>query len=188
MSQSVKSNERSTSSTEETFLFQSEIGLFLVYLFVRTAPLVAVVFYFTSYLVAALAGLLLLVGLLWAAKRNNHRFLLTPNSLQIKSSFWSKGTIQNYPYSTIEQVTIKWANNSNKRQWLGVQDQTGNWKRFRCDWLHQQDPPSVDEHDDDTPQHELFELLDEEDFYQGSIQQMAYILQQKGISVHILPS
>lgn len=170
-------------SSSKVLVFKSEIGLFLSYLLVRTAPLVALAFYFTSFGGALITTVLLLLILLWAARRHNYRFTGQAEALLIEPSFWATSPPIYYSYQNIQAATIKCSNRQDRRQWLALQDQTGHWKRFRCDWLHEQDPPSVDEHDDDTPQHELFELLDEEDFYQGSIQHLAYFLQQKGISV-----
>ncbi len=180
MSQSARNNAAK--------VFQSEIGLFLVYLLVRTAPLVAVVFYFTTVTAAVVVAIVLLAVLLWAARRNNHQFILHSTSLAIKTGFGAFGAPISYSYHQIQQAAVKLANRHDKRQWLALQDQTGRWKKYRCDWLHQQDPPSVDEHDDNTPQHELFDLLDEEDFYEGSIQQMAFLLQKKGIFLQLAAS
>jgi len=184
MSQSARS--KTLNSKLESLIFESEIGLFLVYLLVRTAPLVALVFYFSTWHWAIIAALLLMIMLVWAARYHNHRFLCHSTTLSIMPSFWYWGSPNTYVYTSIQQATLKIASRQDKRQWLALQDQTGNWKRFRCDWLHQQDPPSVDEHDDDSPQHELFELLDEEDFYHGSIQHLGYFLQQQGISVQVI--
>jgi hypothetical protein len=184
MSQNARN--KASKSNLEPLTFQSEVGLFLVYLLVRTAPLVAVVFYFSNWLWAILAALLLIIVLIGAARYHNHRFLCQPSTLSITPSFWYWAKPATYTYTSIQQATLKIASRQDKRQWLALQDQTGTWRRFRCDWLHQQDPPSVDEHDDDTPQHELFELLDEEDFYHGSIQHLGYFLQQQGISIQII--
>lgn len=184
MSQSAKS--KTLNPELESLVFKSEIGLFLVYLLVRTAPLVALVFYFSNWLWAIIVALLLMILLVWAARYYNHCFLCHPTTLSIMPSFWQWSSPKTYTYTSIQQATLKIASRQDKRQWLALQDQAGNWKRFRCDWLHQQDPPSVEEHDDDRPQHELFELLDEEDFYHGSIQHLGYFLQQRGISIHII--
>lgn len=174
-----------STSSKEQLVFQSEISLSLAYLFVRVAPLVAFVFYFTTPFWTLLTALGLSFLLLWAARQHNYRFVGQANNLQIAPSFWSSDPPIHYSYSNIQAAAIKISSRQDKRQWLALKDQTGQWRRFRCDWLHEQDPPSVDEHEDTTPQHELFELLDEEDFYQGSIQHLAYFLQQKGISVHL---
>lgn len=190
MSQSAKSKALKTteSALEKPLLFKSEIGLFLAYLLVRTAPLVAVVFYFTHLFWTIIAAVLLIILLVWAARHHNYQFLCSKEQLQIEPSFWKFQAPISYPYSSIQQAQIKIASRQDKRQWLALKDTTGSWKKFRCDWLHEQDPPSVDEHEDDTPQHELFELLEEEDFYQGSIQHLAYSLQQQGIVVQLTTS
>jgi hypothetical protein len=183
MSQSAKNNPSATvvASAAAPIVFQSEVGLFLVYLLVRTLPLVAVVFYFTTWVEAALTALGLVLLLLWTARRHNHRFTVHATHLEIAPSFWPFSKPHTYSYKALTKVAVKIAHRGDRRQWITLHTTTQQTQRYRCDWLHQQDPPSVDEHDDDGPQHELFDLLDEEDFYEGSIQHLVVLLQKKGV-------
>jgi len=89
-----------------------------------------------------------------------------------------------FDYTSIQFIEIKYAKEKDSRQWLSIYlKKTKKPLHFRCDWLHMQDPPDEDEDDHGQPEHELFELLEDEDFYEGSLQQLSVELNNRGLQV-----
>ena len=68
------------------------------------------------------------------------------------------------------------------RQWLQIQTKD-TVICFRCDWLHRQDPPEDEDDHHEQPEGELFELLEDEDFYKGSIEQLLDLLRNQKIDL-----
>ena len=107
MSQSAKSKalKSTINFPEQSIIFKSEIGLFLAYLLVRTAPLVAVVFYFTNVFWTIVAAVVLITILVWAARHHNYQFLCSAEQLQIEPSFWKFQAPTVYAYSSLQQAS-----------------------------------------------------------------------------------
>ncbi|BDS14803.1 hypothetical protein [Aureispira anguillae] len=172
---------------QKTLHFQSTVSVFLIYLILKAAPLVAVVYYFSDWSIATPVAIVLLLTILIYSALTNHDFSIEHQQLTIVPSifFWKKAIY--VPYATIEQIEIKYAHERDNRQWLTIfsNDKTGQLqaKKYRCDWLHMQDPPDEDDDDHGHPEHELFELLENEDFYQGSLEQLAHELTIKGVTI-----
>lgn len=169
---------------EKSLQFQSTVSVFLTYLILKTAPLVAVVYYFFTWQLALLSAVILLLIILAHSAYTNHNFSLHKDNLRISPSIPVGQQTYHFDYTSIQGIEIKYAKEKDSRQWLTVYlKKNKKLFRFRCDWLHLQDPP--DEHEDDHGQleHELFELLEDEDFYDGSLQHLSHELQNRGIPV-----
>ena len=170
--------------------FKSTVSVYLTYLIFKAAPIVAVVYYFTNWYWAIPTSIALLVIILIYSGTNNHHFDLTPNSLVVHPilSFWKKPV--KFQLEEIQTLSIKYAAEKDSRQWLEVtQKTTSTTQKFRCDWLHLPDPEEDDDHHDHdhgSSSHELFELLEDEDFYNGSLQHLADSLKTAGITVQEL--
>jgi len=166
--------------------FKSTVSVYLTYLIFKAAPLVAVVYYFSDWNWAALTAVLLLIIILIYSGLTNHHFELSDRSLITHPIllFWKKRT--EFPLDSIKNIQIKYAVEKDSRQWLIVTtNQASKALKFRCDWLHLPDPDEEDDHDHEhgPDSHELFELLEDEDFYQGSLQHLADNLKKAGIAV-----
>lgn len=166
--------------------FQSTVSVFLTYLILKAAPITAVVYYFFDWQFALASAFVLLGVILCYSGFSNHHFSLDKAQLNIHPSlfFWQK-TIR-IPYKTILSIEIKYSSEKDGRQWLNIttNDSTSTQEnKYRCDWLHMQDPPDEDEKGHGHPEHELFELLENEDFYEGSLEQLSHLLQQRGIKI-----
>lgn len=172
--------------TKQTLEFRSNTGIFLWYAIAKWLPLVAVVYYFSTLLVTLITAALLLAFVLLYSGLTNHWFSLEQDTLLIHPVllFWKP--IQRFPLTKIDQIQIKGFHEQDRRQWLSILTQNSQTPvKFRCDWLHLQDPPEEEEHahEHEHPEHELFELLEEEDFYEGSLQHLAQELSKQNISV-----
>ena len=169
---------------ENNLQFQSTVSVFLTYLILKAAPLVAVVYYFFTWQLALLSALLLLLVILIHSACTNHDFSLSEHHLIISPSIPLGQKNQQFDYSSIQSIEIKYAKEKDSHQWLNIHlKKTKKHLQFRCDWLHLQDPPDEDEDDHGHPEHELFELLEGEDFYKGSLQQLSTELRKKGLSI-----
>lgn len=169
---------------ENTLQFQSTVSVFLTYLILKTAPLVAVVYYFFTWQLALLSAVILLLIILAHSTYTNHNFNLHKDGLSIAPSIPIGQQTHSFDYTSIQSIEIKYAKEKDSRQWLVVYlKKNKKLFRFRCDWLHLQDPPDEDEDDHGQLEHELFELLEDEDFYKGSLQHLSNELQNKGIQV-----
>lgn len=172
------------STTQLTF--KSAVSVYLTYLFFKAAPLVAVVYYFTNWYWAILAAIILLIVILIYSGHTNHHFEVNNHKLLVHPilSFWKKQT--EFPFDSITTVQIKYAVEKDNRQWLVITtNKTTTPLKYRCDWLHLPDLEDDDEHDHEhgPESHELFELLEDEDFYSGSLQHLADSLKKVGIVV-----
>jgi hypothetical protein len=169
---------------ENTLQFQSTVSVFLTYLILKAAPFVAVVYYFFTWQLALLSALVLVGIILIHSAYTNHNFSLNKHSLTISPSIAFGQKMHRFDYSSIQSIEIKYAQEKDQHQWLTVHlKETQKLLRFRCDWLHIQDPPEEDEDDHEHPEHELFELLENEDFYNGSFQQLSNELRNRGVQV-----
>ncbi|CAA6808637.1 MAG: Unknown protein [uncultured Aureispira sp.] len=114
----------------------------------------------------------------------NHNFSLNEHRLTISPSIFLGQRTQHFEYTSIQSIEIKYAQEKDQRQWLCIHlKNTKQQQLFRCDWLHMQDPPDEDEDDHGHPEHELFELLEGEDFYKGSLQQLSHELSSRGVQI-----
>lgn len=169
---------------KNTLQFNSTISVFLTYLIIRGAPLVAVIYYFFTWQWAVVTGLILLIAILIHSAYTNHNFSLSNQKLTISPSISLGQKTHTFDYTSIRFIQIKYAKERENIQWLTIHlNNAPKPIRFRCDWLHVQDPPDEDEEDHGHPEHELFELLEDEDFYEGSLQQLSNELRKKGINV-----
>ena len=173
---------------QQPLTFQSAISVFLTYLVLKTAPLSALVYYFHSWEAALIVQLFLFIIILIYSGFNNHHFSLEEKQLIVYPALFFWQAKQAIPYTNIVAVEIKYASEKNNQQWLLVYFKKSPIKglptKFRCNWLHMQDPPEIeDDHDHGHPEHELFELLEDEDFYDGSLEQLADELRKKGLKV-----
>lgn len=169
---------------KNTLQFNSTISVFLTYLILRVAPLVAVVYYFFTWQWAIIVGLILLIAILIHSAYTNHNFSLDNKRLQISPSIPLGQKVHTFDYTSIKFIQIKYAKERENVQWLAVHLKNASKPiRFRCDWLHVQDPPDEDEDDHGQLEHELFELLEDEDFYDGSLQQLSDELRKRGLNI-----
>ncbi len=169
---------------KNTLQFKSTVSVFLTYLIFRTAPFVAAVYYFFTWQLALLTGLILLLIILIHSARTNHNFSISNQSLTVLPSIPLVQKPQSFDFASIQGIEIKYAREKDNHQWLTIyRKEAPNTLRFRCDWLHLQDPPDEDEDDHGHPEHELFELLEDEDFYAGSLQQLRDELRNRGLRV-----
>lgn len=173
---------------QKTQHFQSAVSVFLIYLVFKAAPITAVVYYFFDWQWALFSAVLLLSIIFVYSGLTNHHFSLGSEQLTIRPSlfFWKKPL--SIPYQDIGSIEIKFSGEKDNRQWLKITSTNAGktalkMKQYRCDWLHMQDPPDDEDDDHGHPEHELFELLEEEDFYEGSLEQLSNELQTKGLSV-----
>lgn len=171
---------------QQTLKFQSTVSVFLVYLVLKAAPISAVVYYFYNWQASLLTAVLTLVIILIYAGRSNHDFSLSSTELIIQPSIFIWRPTQYIPYVNIQGIEVKYSAGRDNRQWLLVhyEDRQNNRisKKYRCDWLHMQDPPDDEEHHDE-PEHELFELLEDEDFYNGSLEHLSNELRDRGLRI-----
>ncbi|WP_052597965.1 hypothetical protein [Aureispira sp. CCB-QB1] len=171
-------------SVQHTLQFQSTVSVFLTYLILKAAPAVAVVYYFFTWQLAILSAVLLLAIILAHSAYTNHNFQISKHDIQISPSISITQQVQTFDYKSIEYIEIKYSQEKDNKQWLAIQlKNNSKIHRFRCDWLHMQDPPDEDEDDHGHPEHELFELLEDEDFYEGSLQQLSTELRNRGVEV-----
>jgi hypothetical protein len=169
---------------ENTLQFQSTVSVFLTYLILRVTPFVAIVYYFFTWQLALLIALVLLVIIIIHSARANHNFTINHQSLNIRPSIFFGQKSHSFDYTSIKTIEIKYAREKDNHQWLAIHfKETSKILRFRCDWLHMQDPPDEDEDDHGHPEHELFELLEDEDFYAGSLQQLSQELRNRGVQI-----
>lgn len=169
-----------------TLKFTSTVSVFLTYLILKAAPISAVVYYFSNWQYALLSGIVLLIVILLYSGLTNNHFSLTPTHLIVHPSlfFWKKDL--EIPYSEIHSIQIKYAVSKDNRQWLAIRKTAREKPQiYRCDWLHQQDPPEEDEddHEHGSASHELFQLLEDEDFYDGSLEHLANVLRSQSVLV-----
>jgi hypothetical protein len=169
---------------ENTLQFKSTVSVFLTYLILKVAPFVAVIYYFFTWQLALLTALVLLGIILIHSAYTNHNFSLNKHSLVISPSIPFGQKTYNFDYQSIQSIEIKYAQEKDDHQWLTIHlKKTKKLLCFRCDWLHMQDPPEEDEDDHEHPEHELFELLEGEDFYDGSLQHLSNELRNRGVQV-----
>ena len=169
--------------------FNSSSGVFLIYLILKTAPLVAVVFYFYNWEMSLLTAFVLSAAILLYSGSTNHNFVLSENNLSVKPVlfFWHRE--RSILYSEIENAEIKFSVGKDNRQWIlihykdSVKVKTS--QKFRCDWLHRQDAEDDedDDHDHDHSGNELFEMLEDEDFYEGSLEHLRDELKKNNLTV-----
>lgn len=163
--------------------FQSSTSVFLTYLIFKASPVVALVYYFFNWPLALLSAVLFLASILIYSGKNNHHFTVDSERLIIHQSlfFWIKDA--GISYKEIKSIEIKYANEKDNRQWLLI-DALGKKKYiYRCDWIHTQDPPEDEDDHHQLPEGELFELLENEDFYKGSLNELADVLREKKLDV-----
>lgn len=176
MSQSVKNKPH-------TLLFAADVQVLSWYNWARVLPVLALVYVCTN--IWWMLGAALLIGLVWTywIWKNNHRFILSEYHLHIERPFWGHKSLDRIPLQQLDRVHIRLAQGWDQRQWLDLYQTDGTHMRWRCDALHEQDPPDADDHHHahDMPEHELFALLEEEDFYWGSLQHLAACLYQQGV-------
>lgn len=169
---------------QKSLHFQSTVSVSLTYLILRTAPLVAVVYYFFTWQLALLTAFLLLLIILIHSTYTNHNFSINEDTLTISPSITFGQKTHSFDFSSIQFIEIKYAQEKDQRQWLKIHfNKRKTHLQFRCDWLHMQDPPDEDEDDHGHPEHELFELLEGEDFYNGSLEQLSHELRNRGLQV-----
>ncbi|MBL4649924.1 MAG: hypothetical protein JKY03_09340 [Aureispira sp.] len=169
---------------ENTLQFKSTVSVFLTYLILKAAPFVAIVYYFFTWQLALLSALVLLGIILIHSAYTNHNFSLNKHSLTISPSIAFGQKTHSFDYQSIQSIEIKYAQEKDDHQWLMIRlKKTKKLLCFRCDWLHMQDPPNEEEDDHEHPEHELFELLEGEDFYNGSLQQLSNELRNRGVQV-----
>ena len=182
MSQSAKSKALDGWKPQ---VFEADLEILHWYGWLRFLPLLAVVYVVSNLWVAlALAPLLLLVWWLWTW-RAHHRFILTNNTLEVHRPFGPiRHPLHNISLNELARAEIRIGQGWDQRQWLVLHFANQTQQQWRCDALHEQDPPDEDDHHD-VPEHELFELLEEEDFYEGSLQHFAALLRQKGVPTAI---
>jgi hypothetical protein len=150
----------------------------------KAAPLVAVVYYFFTWQLALLCAVILVLMILIHSAFTNHNFSLDKQCLSISPSIPLGQKKHTFDYTSIQSIQIKYAQEKNQHQSLSIHlKKTKKLLHFRCDWLHTQDPPDEDEDDHGHPEHELFELLEEEDFYEGSLQHLCNELRKRGVKV-----
>jgi hypothetical protein len=167
---------------EKILHFQSTVSVFLTYLILKAAPLVAVVYYFSTWQWALLSAFILLLIILIHSAYNNHNFSINDDSLTISPSMPFGQKTHCFEFSSIKSIEIKYAQEKDQQQWLRIHfKKTKKLLHFPCNWLHMQDPPDEDDHE--HPEHELFELLEDEDFYDGSLQQLSHELRNRGVQV-----
>lgn len=162
--------------------FQSETSIFLSYLILKIAPLIALIYYIYNWNYALLALIALIIIIISHSKKNNYHFRLEEKNLVIYQSLSFRKKEISIPYEQIKSIHIKYAKEKDSRQWLKINTIKQNNHCYRCDWLHTQDPPSEEEHHE-LPEGELFDLLAEEDFYKGSLNELGDLLTTKGILV-----
>lgn len=159
--------------------FKSPVGVFIFYHSIKALTFSAFVLYFLDfYYFAVSIGFMLLVILI-NAYRNNVCFFITEKALIVKDVFFGR-VLTKVLFKDIKKIEIKFSHEKDQRQWLALsyhKDVKIVSKKFRCDWLHHMDA-SIADHDDSL-EHELFELLKDEDFFTGSIHQLFKICQQK---------
>lgn len=165
-----------------TKTFQSTTSVFLTYLIFKAAPIVALVYYFSCWEYAFLSAIVLFVAIITYSDRTNHNFRLEEERFVVLPSlfFWKKEF--GIAYKEIKSIRIKYAQEKDSRQWLEIEALGKQNYRYRCDWLHTQDPPD-EEDDHELPEGELFEILKDEDFYKGSLNELEDMLRTKGVLV-----
>jgi len=169
---------------ENTLQFKSTVSVFLTYLILKAAPFVAIVYYFFTWQLALLSALIVLLLILIHSAHTNHNFSINNHHLTIYPSIPVGQKTQTFDYKSIQSIEIKYAQEKDDHQWLMIRlKKTKKLLCFRCDWLHMQDPPNEEEDDHEHPEHELFELLEGEDFYNGSLQQLSNELRNRGVQV-----
>ncbi len=169
-------------STQKPLPFKSAAAVFVSYLFIRAAPLTALIYYFSNAYYAFFSACLLGSLILLYALKYNHHFLISQKQLVVSSIGLIGQKKWYFDYDKITAVSYKLADDKDNRQWLCIETKT-NRQLFRCDWLHRQDPPETEDDQHQHPEGELFELLENEDFYKGSIEQLLDLLGIKNIEL-----
>jgi hypothetical protein len=169
-------------STQKPIPFKSAAAVFVSYLFIRAAPLTALIYYFSDAYYAFFSAFLLGSLILLYALRHNHHFLMHQKQLVVSSIGLIGQKKWYFEYDKITAVYYKLSDDNDSRQWLCIEIKK-NSRLFRCDWLHRQDPPETEDDQHQHPEGELFELLEDEDFYKGSIEQLLDLLRAKNIEL-----
>lgn len=168
--------------------FKSASSVFISYLLIRAAPITAFVFYFSNWQDATIAALLLCITIISYAMRNNHNFAIHNNQLIITPILfqWKKDKL--IELDKTKKVKVKLSDDKDARQWLEFicKDKIPESTRYRCDWLHRQDPPEAEEDHHEHPEGELFDLLEDEDFYKGSAEHLIDLLHAEGVVVEFI--
>ncbi len=163
--------------------FAADVQVLSWYSWARALPVLALVYVCTN--VWGMLGAALFLGLGWTywVWRHNHCFVLDEQVLFIERPFWGQDPVYRVALDQLASVHIRLGQGLDQRQWLDLYQPDGSHTRWRCDALHEQDPPDADDHHHahDLPEHELFALLEEEDFYWGSLQHLAACLYQQGV-------
>lgn len=186
MSQSVKNNP---APPQHGVVFAPQMRIAWWYGTLRLLPLIALLHYYVgSWLTLPLSTLLALAWTYWLWA-NNHRIRLHQGQLSAFRPFLLPFRTDTTPVlqlslAQLQRVNIRLGQGLDQRQWLDFYTDEGIHHRLRCDNLHEQDPPEIDDHEHhDQPEHELFALLNDEDFYEGSLQHLAALFHQQGVSV-----
>ena len=162
--------------------FRSAASVFVSYLLIRAAPITALVFYFSNWQYTLIAAGLLSTIVLIYALRSNHHFTLHAEALIVTNIAKIGRKSWQFPYCQIENIRYQLSSEADPRQWLQIQTKD-TVICFRCDWLHRQDPPEDEDDHHEQPEGELFELLEDEDFYKGSIEQLLDLLRNQKIDL-----
>lgn len=178
----------SSVSSSHSTQFKSASSVFISYLLIRAAPITAFVYYFSNWQAAFIVAILLCILIICFAMRNNHNFAIHNKQLIITPILfqWKKDKL--IELDKMEKVMIKLSDDKDARQWLHFydKDQQSDSLRYRCDWLHRQDPPEAEEDNHEHPEGELFDLLEDEDFYQGSAEHLIDLLRAEGINIEFI--
>jgi hypothetical protein len=172
---------------EEVKKFNSSSAVFLTYLIIKTAPLVAVVFYFYNWEMSLVSALILSVIILIYSGSTNHNFTLRENNISVKPVlfFWRREL--SILYTEINNAEIKFSVGKDSRQWVLIHYKDSlkikASQKFRCDWLHRQEAEEDEEEKHDHSGNELFEMLEDEDFYEGSLEHLRDELNKNNLSV-----
>lgn len=168
--------------TQKPIPFKSAAAVFVSYLLIRAAPLTAFIYYFSDGFYALLSAFLIATLILLYALKCNHHFLIHRKQLIVSRIGLLGHKKWYFDYDKITAISYKLADDKDSRQWLCVK--SSNRKvLFRCDWLHRQDPPEAEDDQHQHPEGELFELLEDEDFYKGSIEQLLDLLQEQNVEL-----
>lgn len=175
MSQSAKSN------STVPYVFVPDVAVERWYGWARLLPILALAYLAGGWQLLLMLAVGLPLGWLYWVWSHNHRFVLTDTHLTIYHPFGNPTPLHRVSFDQLASVSIRLGRGWDQRQWLDLYTIHKVHTRWRCDALHEQDPPEPDDHHHDHPEHELFALLEEEDFYEGSLQHFASLLRQRGI-------
>ena len=172
-------NDQVMNELPNNYIFKSPVGVFIFYHCIKALTFSAFVLYFLDFYYFSVSIGFMLMVILINAYRNNVFFIITEKELIVKDVFFGS-VLNKFLFNDVEKIEIKFSFEKDQRQWLALRyhkDTKIFSKKFRCDWLHHMDA-SIADHDDSL-EHELFELLKDEDFFDGSIQQLFKVCQQK---------